>query len=60
MPDGKHYDGMNLLQLTLDGKSPFGGVWDIRPLIREVEESLNIRVTNIPLIEKGSNNCVSI
>jgi hypothetical protein len=41
------------------GKSPFDGVWDARLLIREVEESLNAQVTDIPFI-KGSNNYVSV
>lgn len=34
IPDGKLYDGMNRLQRTLDDKSPFGRVWDVRLLIR--------------------------
>lgn len=59
MPDGKPYDGMNLLQLTLDGKSPFSGVWDVRLLIRVIEENLNTKVTDIPCITKGPNNYVS-
>jgi hypothetical protein len=55
-PDGKPYDGTNLLHLTLDGKSPFGEVWDIPLLIREIEESLSTRVADIPFVDKGSNN----
>ncbi|KAK3377207.1 3-hydroxybutyryl-CoA dehydratase [Lasiosphaeria ovina] len=50
------YDGKNLLQLTLDGKSPFGRVWDVRLLIQEIEENPNTTVTDIPFIDKGSNN----
>jgi len=60
MPDGKPYDGMNLLQLTLDGKSPFGGVWDVRLLLQEIEENLSTRVADIPFIDKGSNNYVRL
>ena len=59
-PDGKPYDGMNLLQLTLAGKSPFGEVWDVRLLIREIEENLNTRVADIPFVDKGSNNYVRV
>ncbi|KAK0643284.1 3-hydroxybutyryl-CoA dehydratase [Cercophora newfieldiana] len=54
--DGKPYDGMNLMQLTLNGKSPFAGVWDVRQLIREIEDKLNTRVADIPFVDKGSNN----
>lgn len=51
----QHYADMNLLQLTLTGKSPFGGLWDVRLLIQEIEENLDIRVTDITFIDKGSN-----
>jgi hypothetical protein len=60
MPDGKPYDGTRLLQLTRAGNSPFDGVWDVRLLISEIEEKLNAKVTDIPSINKGSNNYVSV
>ncbi|KAK4103338.1 hypothetical protein N658DRAFT_565712 [Parathielavia hyrcaniae] len=56
MPDGTPYDGKHLLLLARAGKSPFDGVWDVRLLVREIEEKLNTRVTDIPFIDKGSNN----
>lgn len=59
MPDGEPYDGKNLLQLTLDGKSPFDRVWDVRLLIQEIEEHLYMKVTDIHFVDKGSNNYVS-
>ncbi|KAK0623688.1 hypothetical protein B0T14DRAFT_582569 [Immersiella caudata] len=43
MSDGKPYDGKNILQLALDGKSPFAGAWDVELLIREIEEQLNTK-----------------
>jgi hypothetical protein len=58
-PSGKPYDGKHLLDLVRRGKSPFCGVWDVRLLIREIEEQLNTKVTDIPIIAKGSNNYVS-
>ncbi|KAK4195279.1 hypothetical protein QBC40DRAFT_289296 [Triangularia verruculosa] len=56
MPDGKPYDGKHLWQLVQAGKSPFDSIWDVQLLIREIEENLNSRVTDIPSINKGSNN----
>lgn len=59
-PDGESYDGMNLLQLTFDGNSPFSDVWDVRLPIREIEENLSTRVADIPFVDKGSNNYVRV
>ncbi|TVY93158.1 hypothetical protein LAWI1_G000863 [Lachnellula willkommii] len=56
MPDGSDYDGKNLFTLARSGNSPFQAVWDVNLLIREVEDSLETRVTNIPTVYKGSNN----
>ncbi|KAF5228165.1 hypothetical protein FAUST_11284 [Fusarium austroamericanum] len=53
---GCKYDGKNLLDLVRSGKSPFDGVWDVNLLIREVEENLATKVTDIPIMTKGSNN----
>ncbi|KAG8411504.1 hypothetical protein J3458_015561 [Metarhizium acridum] len=55
-PAGEPYDGKNLLNLVRRGNSPFGGVWDVGLLIREIEENLSTEVTDIPIITKGSNN----
>jgi hypothetical protein len=51
---------MNLLHLTLDGKSPFGEVWDVSLLIREIEENLSTRVADISFVHKGSKNYVRV
>ena len=60
MTDGAPYDGKDLIQLARAGKSPFDREWDVRLLIREIEEKLNTTVTDIPAIDKGSNNYVSL
>lgn len=59
------WDGKHLFQVLLQtGKSPFDAVWDVRLLIREVEEKLDVKVTDIPVVEEGANNyvrpCLSI
>ncbi|TVY13603.1 hypothetical protein LARI1_G008175 [Lachnellula arida] len=56
MPDGSEFDGKQLLPLVRSGNSPFQAVWDVNLLIREVEESLETRVTDIPTVYEGSNN----
>ncbi|MCJ1343386.1 hypothetical protein MMC31_001579 [Peltigera leucophlebia] len=56
MPDGKKFDGKQLLALVRSGNSPFRGVWDVNILIREVEEYLGAQVIDIPAVNKGSNN----
>ncbi|KAG5749517.1 hypothetical protein H9Q69_008737 [Fusarium xylarioides] len=53
---GEPYDGKHLLDLIRSGKSPFDGVWDVGLLVREIEEKLDTKVTDIPMITKGSNN----
>ena len=58
MPDGREFDGKQLLTLVRSGNSPFHGVWDVSLLIREVEESLGAQVIDIPAVYKGSNNFV--
>jgi hypothetical protein len=58
-PDRKQYDGKQLMDLVRNDKSPFHPVWDVKLLIQEIEENLNTRVTDIPIIDKGSNNYVS-
>lgn len=57
-PDGNQYDGKQLMDLVRNDNSPFQGVWDVKLLIQEIEEKLNIQVTDIPIVDKGSNNYV--
>lgn len=47
------------MDLVLNNKSPFHGVWDVKLLIQEIEEKLNTQVTDIPIVDTGSNNYVS-
>lgn len=60
MPDGSEFDGTNLLPLVRSGKSPFEEAWDVKLLIRELEENLRDVVTAIPFVYKGSNNYVCL
>jgi hypothetical protein len=59
MSDGSEYNGKQLLNLVRNGKSPFCGVWDVRLLIREIKDNLNTQLTDIPIVNKGSNSYVS-
>jgi hypothetical protein len=54
--NGQKYDGKLLLQLLRDNDSLFDGVWDVKLLLQEIEEILNTRVTDIPIVDNGSNN----
>lgn len=56
MPDGRDFDGQQLLTLVRSGNSPFHGVWDVNLLIREIEENVGAQVVDIPAVYKGSNN----
>lgn len=58
-PDGSQYDGKQLMSLVHNNQNPFHGVWDVKLLVQEIEEKLNTQVTDIPIINKGSNNYVS-
>lgn len=58
-PDGNQYDGKQLMDLIHNDKNPFHGVWDVKLLIQEIEEKLDTQVTDIPVIDKGSNNYVN-
>lgn len=60
MHDGTDFDGKQLLTLVRSGNSPFDKVWDVNLLIREVEENLCTKVIDIPVVDKGSNNYVSL
>ena len=60
MPDGSEYDGKHLMEFVRNGKSPFGDAWDVMLLVREVEENLKVQVTDIPIVDKGSNNYVGL
>ena len=58
LPNGNQYDGKHLLDLVRSGNSPFSGVLDVRLLLDEIEKALNTKITDIPTIDKGSNNYV--
>lgn len=58
MDDDKEYDGKNLMRLIQEGKSPFHGVWDVKLLIKEIEQNLDTKIVDIPYVGKGSNNYV--
>ncbi|KAE9967859.1 hypothetical protein BLS_006144 [Venturia inaequalis] len=55
MPDGSEYDGKQLLTLVRDGRSPFRGAWEVNLLIREIEEKLDTKVVDIPMVYDGAN-----
>ena len=57
MPDGSEFDGEQLLSLVRSGNSPF--LWDVNLLVREIEENLDAQATDIPIVDKSSNNYVS-
>lgn len=59
MVDGSKYDGKQLLALVREGKSPFQGAWDVNLLIEEIEEKLNTKVLDIPMVYDGANYYVS-
>ncbi|KAI4922783.1 hypothetical protein J4E90_001217 [Alternaria incomplexa] len=54
--NGEEYDGKQILTLVRDNASPFRDVWNVQLLIDEIEEKLQVEVTDIPTIDKGSNN----
>ncbi|EPE06693.1 3-hydroxybutyryl- dehydratase [Ophiostoma piceae UAMH 11346] len=56
MPDGRDFDGKQLLDLVRSNKSPFQSVWDVNQLVGEVEKALGAQVVDIPVVYKGSNN----
>ncbi|KAL4924074.1 uncharacterized protein BDV17DRAFT_222641 [Aspergillus undulatus] len=58
MPDGRDYDGTNLLRLVIDNKSPFDGLWDVKKLFKEVEQNFRARIVDVPSVTRGSSNCV--
>ena len=55
---GEKYDGKQIMDMVRQNSSPFRASWDVKTLIREIEEKLNTQVTDIPIIDKGSNNYV--
>lgn len=59
MPDGGDFNGKQLFALLRNGNSPFHGAWDVNLLIREIEESLDTQVVDIPFVFNSSNNYVS-
>lgn len=58
MPDGSDWDGLKLLELCTDGKSPFAFQWDVQMLIDEINDALNMLVIAIPKVTCGSNSYV--
>lgn len=59
MPDGRDFDGRQLLSLVSGGNSPFHEAWDVNQLLQEVEDNVGARVIDIPRVYNGSNNYVS-
>lgn len=55
---GSEFDGNQLLALVRSGNSPSHGVWDVKLLIREIDEHLDAQVIDIPDIFTGSNKYV--
>lgn len=58
--DGSPWNGKDLLELVRGGESPFADVWDVNLLITEIEENVGKHVVDIPLVNCGSNNYVSL
>jgi len=58
--NGEEYDGKHFLTLARDNASPFKDVWNVQLLIDEIEEKLQVKVIDIPTIDKGSNNYVRV
>lgn len=58
MPDGRDFDGKQLLTLVRSGNNPLHGL-DVDLLIREIEKKTDSQVVDIPMVNKGSNNYVS-
>ncbi|PHH89988.1 hypothetical protein CDD83_4787 [Cordyceps sp. RAO-2017] len=57
-PDGRDWDGTQLLTLVRRGESPFGGTWDVDSLVHEVEQSLGASIVDIPTVSFGANHYV--
>ncbi|TQS33396.1 hypothetical protein Golomagni_06261, partial [Golovinomyces magnicellulatus] len=56
LEDGTDFDGRDTLTLALKGESPFGKEWDVVLLVKEIEQNLQAKVIDIPLVYHGSNN----
>ncbi|KAK3373628.1 3-hydroxybutyryl-CoA dehydratase [Lasiosphaeria ovina] len=57
MPDDTDFSGRDhLLALVASGNSPFARYFDITLLIREIEEKLGVRISDMPFVSRGSNN----
>lgn len=59
MPNGKDFDGSDLLNLVRKGSSPFKDNWDVNKLLQEIEAHMHAKVVDIPHVSSGSNNMVS-
>lgn len=46
VPDGSEWDGKNLLDFVRKNISPFGKIWDVSLLLREVESKLHAEVVD--------------
>ena len=58
MPDGSKFNGIDLMLLDQSGNSPFKQDWDVEQLIAEVEQKLDTKIIDIPMLYNGSNNYV--
>jgi hypothetical protein len=58
MADGEHCNRKRVMNLAKSERSPFEGASDVKLLIQEVEHKLKVKVIDIPVIDKGSNNHV--
>ncbi|KAH6968941.1 hypothetical protein DER45DRAFT_589472 [Fusarium avenaceum] len=56
MPNGKDFDGSDLLNLVRKGSSPFKDNWNVNELLQEIEAHMHAKVVDIPHVSSGSNN----
>lgn len=59
LDDGTEWDGMGLLDLLQANQSPFGKSLDVRALLLEIQASINVEITNVPIVTYGANHFVS-
>jgi hypothetical protein len=51
--DNTPYDGKELFTLLQEGKDPFKARWSVQQLLQEVEENLNVKIVDIPIVHDG-------
>ncbi|KAK3360798.1 3-hydroxybutyryl-CoA dehydratase [Lasiosphaeria ovina] len=56
MPDDTDFSGRDLLALVASGHSPFARYFDVTLLIREMEEKLGVRISDVQFVSQGSDN----